>query len=303
MAQGVKGIPISKECFRCKIVTPSCDFYITKGSINRLSTYCKKCTAEWRQTQRSKNKKELKSTNWKKVVKKCLTCEKVLPAVKFNFDFSRLDGLQSHCRSCIRVKFGRKSFEEYLEENHIQTDLAKDGKKKCKKCHVVRKASEFFKNKKRKDGLRSRCKLCEKEAQRIRYERVGHEEARERRKGIKSKPESYSYWRERVKPKVHKGIDPYALKDKYFKDPSCQYCGIKFGHPEEAQLDHDNPRSRGGLNEIKNIVFACSPCNRMKGNMIGSEFVEFLKMYFSRLHKKFGTKVVLRCVTSKEKCG
>jgi hypothetical protein len=41
----------------------------------------------------------------------------------------------------------------------------------------------------------------------------------------------------------------------------------------------------------------------MKGNMTGSEFLEFLMSYSSRLCKKFAEKVVLRCVVNKEKCG
>lgn len=299
MAQGVKGIPLFKKCCRCNTIKPSGEFYTTKGIRDRLTTYCRKCHTEYRKVQRERYKTALMGTDWKKVSKKCLTCSKILPAVNFNFDFSRVDGLSSHCISCNRIKLGRKTFEEF----HVQTDLAEDGEKKCKKCHIVRKVSEFFKNKKRKDGLRQRCKLCEMETQRLRYARVGPEEAEQRRRQVKSNPESFAYWRERVKNKIYRGMDPYVLRKKYFKDPLCKYCGLQFGHPEEAWLDHVIPRSRGGDNAISNIVFTCPPCNRMKGNMNGIEFIEFLKGYSSRLRKKFDAKVVLRCVANKEKCG
>ena len=36
--------------------------------------------------------------------------------------------------------------------------------------------------------------------------------------------------------------------------------------PAGLTVDHVIPRSRGGLSEWDNIVAACAPCNRRKGN-------------------------------------
>ena len=44
---------------------------------------------------------------------------------------------------------------------------------------------------------------------------------------------------------------------------TCQYCG---GVRGTLTLDHVIPRSRGGPSEWDNIVAACAPCNRRKGN-------------------------------------
>ena len=44
---------------------------------------------------------------------------------------------------------------------------------------------------------------------------------------------------------------------------TCQYCGHQ---ATGLTVDHVIPRSRGGLSEWDNIVAACAPCNRRKGN-------------------------------------
>lgn len=46
---------------------------------------------------------------------------------------------------------------------------------------------------------------------------------------------------------------------------SCQYCGSK---PPEVPLevDHITPVSKGGLNDIDNLLTACFDCNRGKSN-------------------------------------
>ncbi len=51
---------------------------------------------------------------------------------------------------------------------------------------------------------------------------------------------------------------------------TCQYCG---GQPGRADLtvDHVLPRSRGGGTTWENVVAACGPCNRRKGNRTPEE--------------------------------
>ena len=47
---------------------------------------------------------------------------------------------------------------------------------------------------------------------------------------------------------------------------ACAYCGTVFNFPTEATVDHIFPRSKGGTNEMENIVFACKTCNSSKGD-------------------------------------
>lgn len=50
----------------------------------------------------------------------------------------------------------------------------------------------------------------------------------------------------------------------------CQYCGRR-GKPGELNIDHILPRSRGGESTWENVVVACVPCNRRKGDELPEE--------------------------------
>ena len=49
--------------------------------------------------------------------------------------------------------------------------------------------------------------------------------------------------------------------------PKCQGCDRVFDDPRYLQLDHNTPRSDGGLNHIMNRVLLCGPCNQAKSNI------------------------------------
>jgi 5-methylcytosine-specific restriction endonuclease McrA len=49
---------------------------------------------------------------------------------------------------------------------------------------------------------------------------------------------------------------------------TCQYCGRE---TSGLTVDHVIPRSRGGTSAWDNIVAACAPCNRKKGNRMPRE--------------------------------
>jgi hypothetical protein len=47
----------------------------------------------------------------------------------------------------------------------------------------------------------------------------------------------------------------------------CRYCGAP-----ATELDHVKPYSRGGLTVAANLVAACSPCNKSKGDKTPEEW-------------------------------
>jgi len=51
---------------------------------------------------------------------------------------------------------------------------------------------------------------------------------------------------------------------------TCQYCGGMPGR-HELTVDHVMPRSRGGATTWENVVTACGPCNRRKGDRTPDE--------------------------------
>jgi len=52
----------------------------------------------------------------------------------------------------------------------------------------------------------------------------------------------------------------------------CGYCGV---HEEEAgselEIDHFQPSSRGGKDDLENLVYCCPACNRRKGDFWPAE--------------------------------
>ncbi len=49
--------------------------------------------------------------------------------------------------------------------------------------------------------------------------------------------------------------------------PACQGCDRTFDDVRYLQLDHNTPRSDGGINHITNRVLLCGPCNQLKSNI------------------------------------
>lgn len=49
---------------------------------------------------------------------------------------------------------------------------------------------------------------------------------------------------------------------------ACNGCDREFDDPLYLELDHNTPRSDGGINHISNRVLLCGPCNRIKSNTL-----------------------------------
>lgn len=66
----------------------------------------------------------------------------------------------------------------------------------------------------------------------------------------------------RVRPPI-----PPSVRFAVFRrdDFTCQYCG-RSAPEARLEIDHRVPVSRGGTNDISNLVTACSDCNRGKSN-------------------------------------
>ena len=63
-------------------------------------------------------------------------------------------------------------------------------------------------------------------------------------------------------------------------DGYCYHCGKKlawtnYGIPDARgawEVDHSRPLARGGTDYLRNLVPACVPCNRSKGDLTTREF-------------------------------
>ena len=76
-------------------------------------------------------------------------------------------------------------------------------------------------------------------------------------------------------------VEVEALVDLILGASNCAYCGVslsRFGFAvDHFAVDHVVPLSNGGLHVLENLVIACQPCNRAKGDLSLDEFREWLK--------------------------
>ena len=49
--------------------------------------------------------------------------------------------------------------------------------------------------------------------------------------------------------------------------PKCEGCERTFDDPRYLELDHNIPRSDGGINHVTNRILLCGPCNKLKSNI------------------------------------
>ena len=141
--------------------------------------------------------------------------------------------------------------------------------------------TEFFQcDKRKKDGLRYRCKQCGSKQQKEYREPL---EARER---VRAR-ERDRYWRRggqnrsrvrRNARRAHKMAAPgtHTVEQIQGKLKSqkcrCYYCSSKFERQYVFHVEHVVPLVRGGSNDISNIVLACPGCNLRKNSKLPHEF-------------------------------
>jgi 5-methylcytosine-specific restriction endonuclease McrA len=69
-------------------------------------------------------------------------------------------------------------------------------------------------------------------------------------------------------------------------DRTCAYCGAK---DTRLEIEHIQPRSKGGSNRVSNLCLACVPCNQKKGNQDIQDFLsckpDLLKRILSQAKK------------------
>ena len=76
----------------------------------------------------------------------------------------------------------------------------------------------------------------------------------------------------RVKVKVKEPEGPHWTRAEMYEHlldqygARCQGCDRVFDDPRYLELDHNTPRSDGGLNHITNRILLCGPCNKLKSN-------------------------------------
>jgi len=78
----------------------------------------------------------------------------------------------------------------------------------------------------------------------------------------------------------------------------CCYCGEHFTHYNPATIEHVIPKARGGTDDYDNLVVACEPCNRQRGDEL-SAILNQQRSAAPRVKKNKGSKYII-IVTPKQ---
>lgn len=163
--------------------------------------------------------------------------------------------------------------------------------KRCSMCGEVKPLDAFNRNRRGALGLRSYCRACQRE-----YQRVWHAANRDRQREYKRawyaanrdrKREYYAanrdrwreYKRRRRARKRSATVEEFSPADVYawweeLGAYDCFWCGLPFTEDDRIHVDHVWPLSRGGHHAVRNLVPACERCNRAKGSALPHEFAE-----------------------------
>ena len=70
------------------------------------------------------------------------------------------------------------------------------------------------------------------------------------------------------------GITFEELKTLYYSTDKCYYCGKEVKpFTVDKQIEHKIPISKGGTNNIKNLVISCKACNSGKREKTDAEYL------------------------------
>lgn len=165
----------------------------------------------------------------------------------------------------------------------------------CSKCGEEKPTTEFFNERRGRDGLQAHCKLCDKaKAADYRARNPQIVRAANARSRIKNKDARYAYmkrwraanpehlraqiaaWQRANRDAVRVSFSRYRAAKHGVAENTltldewlvvletwaarCAYCGS----PDKISIDHVIPLSSGGGNTKENVVPACLPCNLKK---------------------------------------
>lgn len=139
--------------------------------------------------------------------------------------------------------------------------MTKINSKQCVKCQEVKPVGEFFKESRKKDGLKSYCKPCDRAY-------------KDSRKGSFEVKTSKALHQSRYKAKKYGVESTLTLAEvrAILSIERCAYCHAETPQ-EKRTLDHVQPLTDNGVNTFENVVMACSTCNSAKHNRPAYDFI------------------------------
>ena len=164
-----------KRCSKCKKRKAESEFGKNARSRDGLRSRCKECERKYsRQRYRQERKSARRYYSYEESHRvvgsvkqtRCCRCNRWKAESEFGENAGNKDGLRSRCRACerkysrLRYLKNRKSARRYYgyKESHRVVGSVKQ--RRCRRCNKWKAESEFYKQRKHKDGLSNWCKEC-----------------------------------------------------------------------------------------------------------------------------------------------
>ena len=170
----IKGVK-QKRCTKCRSWKEESEFNKDRARKDGLTIYCKRCVEAYGRKRRSKNGRAVREYlsfedrhRVRRTIREklCSRCKQWKYESEFCRERRLKDGLSLWCKGCSYKPINKshkpkkKSVRKNLryEERHRTVNGVKE--KFCRKCKSWKNESEFYKNRRAKDGLDGRCKKC-----------------------------------------------------------------------------------------------------------------------------------------------
>lgn len=177
----VRGVK-QKRCTMCEKWKPEREFHKDRARTDGLKIRCKQCDTEYQRKLRRKREKKFRTylrfeerhrTFHGVKQKLCGSCKQWKSEDEFYRNRAAKDGLHAHCRVCCNGGKAANQNGKVLRRNLLYDErhrVARGVKQKlCSHCRKWKEGNGFYKNRKSRDGLSSRCKECSKTLARERY--------------------------------------------------------------------------------------------------------------------------------------
>ena len=198
-------------------------------------------------------------------VKKCSKCHQWKPVTEFSKNATKPDGLDYQCKLCVskRQKPYYQSYKDSIKEKTVDYYQKKHPKKRCTRCRRLRIKTNFYPDRREKDGLMRRCKSCYDMVTKGDYNDI-NAQIYARRYYRKNKPKvllKTQEYRKNYPDRInaHKAVHK-ALKDGILVKPdSCANLKCSRKGVGRIEAHHESYKKENWLD----VIWLCSSCHKL----------------------------------------
>jgi 5-methylcytosine-specific restriction endonuclease McrA len=251
-------IPL-KRCTKCGEEKPATAefFKRSKKHKNGLRSECKKCSKAYESARVSGEIKVNPRISTRDGMRKCSVCLEWKPATADQFELNSANalGIGYKCRNCAN-EYKKKWAREHPESRS-------QSRRKWTEKNPLYFSTHYYSNWK-----------SERLRRNIYYAKNKEKFVEKRKEYYRRNPEYYYIARHKRRALKKKSTGSFTQSDIRLlfalQKRKCWYCqkSIEDGY----HMDHRIPLSRGGSNDISNIVLTCPHCNLSKNNKLPHEW-------------------------------